>query len=91
MPLTAFRQWGDKYLSDKPPTILRRKSDNQPVVAALVPKGSGALRAGQVELVPGPGATPAQDLWWLDSRSDTRPSRSHGGRISRGDKGAVSR
>src|SRR4026207_150195 len=23
--LTAFRQWGDKYLSDKPPRLLRRK------------------------------------------------------------------
>lgn len=67
---------GDKYLSDKPPTILRRKSDNQPVVAALVPKGSGALRAGQVELVPGPGATPERDMWWRDGKDDARPPRS---------------
>ena len=57
LPLTAFAQWGDKYLSQKPPTLLRRKSDSKPVVAALVPTGSGVLRAEQVELVPGPGAT----------------------------------
>jgi len=74
LPLTAFRQWGDKYLSPKPPTILRRKSDGKQVVAALVAKGSGVLRGQQLELVPGPGATPAQDLWWHDSLSDTRPS-----------------
>jgi DNA-binding HxlR family transcriptional regulator len=74
LPLTAFRQWGDKYLSQKPPALLRRKSDGEQVVAALVAKGSGALRAEQLELVPGPGATRAQDLWWRDSRSDTRPS-----------------
>lgn len=76
VPLTAFRQWGDKYLSEKPPTILRRKSDNQPVVAALVPKGSGSLRSGQVELVPGPGATRERDMWWRDGENDTRPPRS---------------
>jgi DNA-binding HxlR family transcriptional regulator len=91
VPLTAFRQWGDKYLSQKPPTLLRRKSDSKPVVAALVPTGSSVLRAGQVELVPGPGATPAQDLWWRDGRNNTRPSRSHSGRLSHGDEDAISR
>jgi DNA-binding HxlR family transcriptional regulator len=66
LPLTAFRQWGDKYLSPEPPTLLRRTSDRKPVVAALVPNGHAGLAAGQVELVPGPGATPEQDLWWRD-------------------------
>jgi DNA-binding HxlR family transcriptional regulator len=80
LPLTAFRQWGDKYLSDKPPTLLRRKSDSTPVVAALVPAGSAELRAEQVELIPGPGATPELDLWWRDAGNHAhapRPDRDH--------------
>src|SRR6266516_3424655 len=36
--LTALRRWGDKYLSEKPPRLLRRKADKRPVVAALVPR-----------------------------------------------------
>jgi DNA-binding HxlR family transcriptional regulator len=64
LPLTAFAQWGDTYLSDKPPTLLRRTSDHKPVAAALVPDGTAVLRADQVELIPGPGATPAPGLWW---------------------------
>jgi DNA-binding HxlR family transcriptional regulator len=55
--LTALRQWGDTYLSEKPPRLLRRKTDRKPVVAALVPKGTPVLRADEVETVPGPGAT----------------------------------
>jgi DNA-binding HxlR family transcriptional regulator len=54
--LTALRQWGDAYLSEKPPMLLRRKSDRKPVLAALVPKGTRALRAEEVETVPGPGS-----------------------------------
>jgi DNA-binding HxlR family transcriptional regulator len=68
LPLTAFRQWGDKYLSPKPPALLRRKSDSEEVVAALVANGSGVLPAEKLELVPGPGATRGQDMWWRDSR-----------------------
>ena len=56
--LTALRQWGDKYLSEKPPRLLRRKADRKPVVAALVPKGTEVLRPHEVETVPGPGLTP---------------------------------
>src|ERR687887_2414390 len=41
--LTGLRQWGDKYLSEKPPRVLRRKEDRKPVVAALVPKGARIL------------------------------------------------
>jgi DNA-binding HxlR family transcriptional regulator len=55
--LSGLRQWGDKYISDKPPRLLRRKADKKPVVAALVPKGADVLRAEEVELVPGPGRT----------------------------------
>jgi DNA-binding HxlR family transcriptional regulator len=53
--LVGLRQWGDKYLSDKPPRITRRKSDKRPVVAAFVPKGAKVLRAEEIESVPGPG------------------------------------
>ena len=55
--LTALRQWGDEYLSDKPPRLQLRKVDKTPVVAALVPKGTRTLRADEVEAVDGPGAT----------------------------------
>jgi DNA-binding HxlR family transcriptional regulator len=57
--LTALRQWGDKHLSEKPPRLLRRKSDRKPVIAALVPKGADVLRSDEVETVPGPGLTAA--------------------------------
>src|SRR6201997_1983723 len=50
--LTALRQWGDTYLSEKPPRLLRRKTDRKPVIAALVPKGTPVLRADEVETVP---------------------------------------
>jgi DNA-binding HxlR family transcriptional regulator len=53
--LTGLRQWGDKYVSDKPPRIMRRTTDKKPVVAALVPKGTAVLRRDEVETVPGPG------------------------------------
>jgi DNA-binding HxlR family transcriptional regulator len=53
--LAGLRQWGDKYLSDRPPRITRRKSDKKPVVAAFVPKGAHVLRADEIESVPGPG------------------------------------
>jgi DNA-binding HxlR family transcriptional regulator len=53
--LAGLRQWGDAYLSDKPPTLLRRRADGKQVVAALVPKGTASLRADEVESVPGPG------------------------------------
>ena len=57
LPLAGLREWGDKYLSEKPPRVLRRKADKKPVVVALVPKGADVLRADEVELVPGPGRT----------------------------------
>jgi DNA-binding HxlR family transcriptional regulator len=53
--LAGLRQWGDKYLSDKPPQLLRRREDKKPVVAALVPSGTRGLRPNDVESVPGPG------------------------------------
>jgi DNA-binding HxlR family transcriptional regulator len=53
--LAGLRQWGDAYLSDKPPTLVRRRADGKPVVAALVPKGTASFRPDEVEYVPGPG------------------------------------
>ena len=53
--LTGLVQWGDKYVSEKPPRITRRKSDKRPVVAAFVPKGAEVLRADEIEVVDGPG------------------------------------
>jgi DNA-binding HxlR family transcriptional regulator len=54
--MAGLRQWGDKYLSEKPPRTMRRKSDKRPVVAAFVPKGAEVLRPDEIESVPGPGA-----------------------------------
>jgi DNA-binding HxlR family transcriptional regulator len=53
--LTALRQWGDTYLNDKPPRLLRSKADRQPVIAALVPQGAPVLGPEDVETIPGPG------------------------------------
>ena len=53
--IAGLRQWGDKYLSQKPPRLLRRREDKKPVVAALVTKGTPVLRPNEVESVPGPG------------------------------------
>ena len=58
LALTSLRQWGDKHLSERPPRVLRRKSDKAPVVAALVTKGTAVLRADEVETVPGPVRRP---------------------------------
>ena len=55
LALSGLRQWGDEYLSEKPPTMLRSKADGQPVMAALIPEGQAHLRVDEVELVPGPG------------------------------------
>lgn len=54
--LSALRQWGDDYLSDRPPRIVRRKADKKPVIIAMVPKGTKTLRPDEVEVVDGPGA-----------------------------------
>jgi DNA-binding HxlR family transcriptional regulator len=63
LPLTALGQWGDQYLNEKPPTLLRRKKDRKPVVAALVPKATASVLAKDTELVAGPGRN-TQDYPW---------------------------
>ena len=55
LALTGLRQWGDRYLTAQPPTLLRSKTDRRPVIAALIPAEQAHLRVEEVELVPGPG------------------------------------
>src|ERR1700686_2914931 len=43
--LVGLRQWGDKYLCDKPPTVARRKSDKKRLVAALERRAAFTERA----------------------------------------------
>src|SRR5262249_58599247 len=52
LPLLALQQWGDKYLSEKPPTLLRRKSDKKPIIAALVPQATSSLRVDETQPLP---------------------------------------
>jgi DNA-binding HxlR family transcriptional regulator len=52
--LAGLRQWGDKYLSETPPRITRRRSDKRPVIAAFVPEGAAVLRPEELESVPVP-------------------------------------
>jgi DNA-binding HxlR family transcriptional regulator len=54
--MAGLRQWGDKYLSEQPPRITRRRSDKRPVIAAFVPDGTEVLSPRELESVPGPGA-----------------------------------
>jgi DNA-binding HxlR family transcriptional regulator len=57
VPLLALMQWGDRHVSKKPPKVARRRSDNTPVVAALVSGSDGApVDPREIEIVPGPGA-----------------------------------
>jgi len=49
-------QWGDRYLSDEPPRIARRRSDRSRVSVRLVAKDGSAVGPDDLELVPGPGA-----------------------------------
>ena len=51
--LAGLRQWGDTYISKKPPRIFRRRSDKKLVVAAFVPEGTKTLRRRDLEAVPG--------------------------------------
>jgi DNA-binding HxlR family transcriptional regulator len=68
--LIGLRQWGDKYLCDKPPTIARRKRDRKRLVAALVPAGTKSVPIEEAEFVAGPGRDPAASTWRvLNTRS----------------------
>ena len=59
LAVLALMQWGDHYLSDKPPRIARRRSDRSPVSVRLVAGDGSAVAPGDLEFVPGPGASAA--------------------------------
>jgi DNA-binding HxlR family transcriptional regulator len=54
-PLLALMQWGDRYVSEKPPRIARRSSDRSPIKVRLVAGDGSFVPPGDVELVDGPG------------------------------------
>ena len=54
--LLALMQWGDRHVSEKPPRIARRSSDGSPVSVRLIAEDGVPVRAGELELVAGPGA-----------------------------------
>ena len=56
--LLALMQWGDRYLSEKPPRIARRRSDRSPVSVRVVAKDGSVVGPNDLELVPGPGLRP---------------------------------
>jgi DNA-binding HxlR family transcriptional regulator len=66
--LVGLRQWGDKYLCDKPPTLARRKSDRKQLVAALVPKGTTTVPIDDAEFVAGPGRDEKAPTWRVLAR-----------------------
>jgi DNA-binding HxlR family transcriptional regulator len=53
--LLALMQWGDRYVSDKPPRTARRRSDRSPVSVRLVAPDGAMVSSDELELVPGPG------------------------------------
>jgi DNA-binding HxlR family transcriptional regulator len=54
--LLALMQWGDRYVSEKPPLLARRRSDGSPVLVGLVGGDGSPVADDDLELVPGPGA-----------------------------------
>jgi len=55
IPLLALMQWGDRYLSEKPPRLARRRRDGAAVSVGLVAKDGSPVRRDDVVVVPGPG------------------------------------
>jgi DNA-binding HxlR family transcriptional regulator len=68
--LIALMQWGDRYVSDKPPRIARRRSDGSPVSARLVAGDGSIVPSGELELVEGPGLAAA-----ASGKTRARPAR----------------
>ena len=58
--LVALMQWGDRYLSERPPQIARRRSDRSPVSVRFLAKDGTVVAPGELEFVPGPGVKPAK-------------------------------
>jgi DNA-binding HxlR family transcriptional regulator len=76
--LLALMQWGDHYLSEKPPAIARRRSDRSAVSVRIVAKDGSAVAPDELEIVPGPGLKPART-----SRESSRSARSRSARAAR--------
>lgn len=55
LALLALMQWGDRYVSEKPPRIARRRSDKSPISVAMVAADGKVVPDEDVELVDGPG------------------------------------
>jgi DNA-binding HxlR family transcriptional regulator len=53
--LLALMQWGDRYISEKPPRVARRRSDKSPISIAMVAADGQVVPDEDVELVDGPG------------------------------------
>jgi DNA-binding HxlR family transcriptional regulator len=51
VPLLALMQWGDQYLSPKPPRLARRLSDHAPVGVAIVASDGSRVDPTDVETV----------------------------------------
>lgn len=56
--LIALMQWGDRYISEKPPRIALRGSDKSRVSARLIARDGSVVTSDELELVPGPGLEP---------------------------------
>jgi DNA-binding HxlR family transcriptional regulator len=56
IPLLALMQWGDRYLSEKPPRVARRRSDGVAVSVGLVARDGSPVGRDNLEVVPGPGS-----------------------------------
>lgn len=66
--LVGLRQWGDKYLCKRPPTIARRKRDHKRLVGALVPNDIPTVPIGEAEFVAGPGRDQNASTWRVLAR-----------------------
>jgi DNA-binding HxlR family transcriptional regulator len=66
--LVGLRQWGDRYVSGKPPTLARRKRDRKPLVAALVLKKVETVPVTDAEFVAGPGRDAEASPWRVLAR-----------------------
>jgi DNA-binding HxlR family transcriptional regulator len=55
--LLALMQWGDRHLSEKPPTIARRRSDQSAVSVRILAEDGSTVAPDELEFVPGPGAS----------------------------------
>ena len=76
--LLALMQWGDRYLSEKPPRLARRRSDRSPVSVRVVAKDGSVVPPNDLELVPGPGLQRSRP--GKQSSRASRPRSSRAGR-----------